>query len=113
MVAERHPSLKSVSHTHPVLAVKQALHKPIEVQHEHLTHTSVLAAVGCRYSVFLSVFVTAEVDIIIRVNVAQYSVAEQIRTDVVEQSSTETRFVENFPVVIPRIAAEDYRHTRR
>ena len=107
VVAERHPDLKPMSHTHPVLAVKQALHKPIEVQHEHLTHTSVLAAVGVEIFGVLKRFVTAEVDVIIRVNVAQYPVTEQTRTGCGRASPRKSRFVENFLVVIPRIAAED------
>ena len=108
VVAERHPYLKSVSHAHSVLAVKQALHKPIEVQHEHLTHTSVLAAVGVEIFGVLKRFVTAEVDVIIRVDVTQYPVAEQIRTGCGRASPREARFVENFLIVIPRIAAEDF-----
>lgn len=112
MVAERHPDLKPMSHAHSVLAVKQALHKPIEVQHEHLTHTSVLAAVGVEIFGVLKRFVTAEVDVIIRVNVAQYPLAEQTRTGCGRASPREARFVENFLVVIPRIAAEDFIYTR-
>ena len=108
MVAERHSDLKPVSHAHSVLAVKQALHKPIEVQHEHLTHTSVLAAVCVEIFGVLKRFVTAEVDIIIRVNVTQYPVAEQTRTGCSRASPRESRFVENFLVVIPRIASEDF-----
>ena len=84
------------------------MHKPIEVQHEHLTHTSVLAAVGVEIFGVLQRFVTAEVYIIIRVNVAQYPVAEQIRTGCGRASPRKARFVENFLVVIPRIAAEDF-----
>ena len=83
------------------------MHKPIEVQHEHLTHTSVLAAVGVEIFGVLKRFVTAEVDVIIRVDVTQYPVAEQIRTGCGRASPRKSRFVENFLVVIPRIAAED------
>ena len=69
---------------------------------------SVLAAVGVEIFGVLQRFVTAEVDIIIRVDVAQYPVTEQIRTGCGRASPREARSVQYLLVVIPRIAAEDF-----
>ena len=49
MIAERHAHLQAGVHAHAVLAVEQGRHEPVEIEHEHFTHTGRLFVIGGQF----------------------------------------------------------------